>query len=155
MNTSAGFANLINTTLPDNTTCTLLESNGVECSSPEEILALTSPPVCDRPLTLVIMDINRTVVLNETLYSSTQLQQIQYTILGNERQFNISVQVVSSDGDYYILSLNDPSTGLQFPETAIPVIPLNCTTPPSSGDTQDVAAIRKLLIKLLCRSLSR
>ncbi len=127
--------NLINTTtLPDS----LANPAGVECSSAEEILALTTPPACNRSLTVVVKDINRTVLLNETFSPSKdpQLQQIVYMVLGNVRELNISHQVVSSGGDYYyILSLED---SLQFPMTAIPAISVNCTTPSLGGIMQNV-----------------
>lgn len=122
-----GFDNLIDTTIPVNITCNSSIHNssapGVECISAEEILNLLASP-CNRSLLVVIMDVNRTVVLNRTLHSSPELQQIQYEVMGDERQFNFSVEVVTDTEDsmnYYILSLVGSSIGLEFPLTAIPV----------------------------------
>ena len=123
--------NLINTTLPNNITCTSTNYS-VECSSAEEILTLALSP-CNRSLIVIVMDIHRTVLLNETLYSAPQPQLLIYSVpqLKNERQFNISVQVVSINGmDYfYILSLEEIShvIGLQLPMTSVPVVCLNTT----------------------------
>ena len=128
-----GFVNLINTTLPDGITCSLANPSGIECASAEEILALSTSPACNSSLlalSVAIMDANATSMLvNQTLYSSPQLQQIEYTVLGNRRrELNISLQVVSSSGNYYyILFLNHSSIGLELPPTAIPAnFPQSC-----------------------------
>lgn len=69
--TSAGLTNLINTTIPDNITCRLLQLNGVECSSAGEVLALVIPPACNRSLTLLIMDTNRIGAQRNSLFFPT------------------------------------------------------------------------------------
>ena len=120
-----GFINLVNTTLPDNITCnSLLSAPGVECASDEEILSLSASP-CSRSLIVVIMNASRTVVLNRTLHSSPQVQQVQYDVaMGDERDFNFSVEVVIGTEDsmnYYIVSLVSSSIELELPMTAIPV----------------------------------
>ena len=138
VNTVTGFANLINTTLPDNTNCTL-QSDGVECQNAEEILQL-SLLACSKSLVVVVMDTNNSmVVVNKTLTSSQQPQKIEYMLVGEQRRFNISIKEVEFGGDYFILSLDNALTALQFPDTAIP---LHCSES-STGKTSYIARHEK------------
>ncbi len=139
------LSNLINTTLPFDVTCTSTNYS-VECSSTEEILTLALSP-CDMSLIIVITDVNRTVLVTQTLYSSPEPQRTEYMILGNEREFNTSVEVVLiNDTDYfYILSIGDSSIGLELPLTSVPIVPVVCT---ETGTIKQIARAKCSGMKL-------
>ena len=143
-----GLKNLINTTLPDDFTCVITsttlnldamdgDSNGgtaeyndtvdydrIECSQHNTTISLTIFP-CAKSIMLTVDDEGITI-LNEVLTSMPLSQTL--TTEGDMIHFNVSLEVVSSNGsEYFIITLNS-SVQLDFPMTAIPI---NC----SEGNT--------------------
>lgn len=80
-----------------------------------------------------------TVILNETLYSRTEPQVLNYyATRGTEilESLTVSIEVVkvANESQYYILSLNS-SSGIHLPMTAIPVL-ADCTGINSMAEQQ-------------------
>ena len=110
------FDGLNLTRLPNNFTC-VIKGNRIECSQNDTIISLTVRP-CTKSILLTVNDEGITI-LNEVLTSMPLSQTL--TTEGDMINFNVSLEVVSSDGSkYFILTLNS-SVQLDFPTTAIPI----------------------------------
>ena len=100
----------------------MTNGGSIECVDPGISFTLDINP-CNSSITVVVME-NDTTVLSRTLSSMEHTQNVNYySPSGAEQQHvNVSIQVVTSDGDqYYIMEL-ESSLGLEFPLAAIPLV---------------------------------
>ncbi len=121
-----GLQNLLNTTLPAAVNCAVISCVRVECLSSQELLKVSTSPCDNASLEVLVRAQDGTLLLNETLHSTEQPRELNYTTSpgGETQTLTAFVQVVSANGSmYYIVSL-DSSNGVQLPTTAIPV---NCS----------------------------
>ena len=142
-----GLENLINTTLPDNVTCSTFPDDSVdcivECSTPE-INLLLAPSPCNQSITITI---NGSTTLDKCLFSMPQPQ----ALTSGEIELNVSVQVVyiNAEEEYYILNM-ESSIGLNFPMTAVPLLTATgqvCTLASSPGCFPETAWYQLLRVQ--------